>query len=74
MTNIALNQNARLTDALERELLNRAIDEHIRPQPAKHAFRALGAGISGFFGFVDEVGSLMATARRAARFYPGSNW
>lgn len=77
MTDLTLNQNARLTDSLERDLLRGAMES----QPDAHplaALKAAGAKIAHavavFFDFVEEVNDSMNRARAQSARYSGSQW
>ena len=46
-----INNTARLTDSLERELLAKAMEEQFRPHP----FRAVGRVVRGLVAFTSSV-------------------
>ena len=84
MTDLTLNQNARLTDALERDLLRNAMDSQQNAQPKAllkhagssivHTVRAVGDFIGGVADYVAEVNDAMNRARAASANYTGSQW
>ena len=49
-----INNTARLTDSLERELLAKAMEDQFRPHP----FRAVGKAVRGLVAFTNEVHSM----------------
>ncbi len=69
MTNIALN-NARLTDALERDILESTMNQ----QSAAHPFATIKRAVGAFFDFIDEVQETMNQARATSARYSGSQW
>jgi hypothetical protein len=69
MTNIALNQ-ARLTDALERNILEASMNQ----QSAVHPFAAIKRAVGAFFNFIDEVQETMNQARATSNRFSGSQW
>lgn len=77
MTHIALNQNLRLTDALERDILENTLNT----QPAAHpvnairrAARAVAHGIGAFFSFIEEVQDTMSRAQQQSGRFSGTQW
>jgi hypothetical protein len=77
MTNIALNQNLRLTDALERDILENTLNGQPAAQPiatAKRMARAVAHGVGAFFDFIEEVQDTMSRAQEQNRRYTGSQW
>ncbi|MFC4277269.1 hypothetical protein [Achromobacter aloeverae] len=69
MTNIALN-NARLTDALERDILEATMTQ----QTVAHPFAAIKRAVGAFFDFIDEVQETMNQARATSNRFSGSQW
>jgi len=77
MSELTLNQNARLTDALERDLLRGAMEsqQNVHPQAAlKQAGAAISRAIGAFADYVAEVNDAMNRARAASSHYAGSQW
>ncbi|CAM3930376.1 Phage protein [Bordetella tumbae] len=77
MTELTLNQNARLTDALERDLLRGAMEsqQNIQPQALlKQAGSAIARAVGAFADYVTEVHDAMNRARAASAHYTGSQW
>lgn len=77
MTNIALNQNARLTDALERDILEFTMSQQTVARPfvaIKRAARATARATGAFFNFIEEVQETMNQARAQSARYAGSQW
>ncbi|ANY14685.1 hypothetical protein [Bordetella pseudohinzii] len=77
MSDLTLNQNARMTDSLERDLLRGAMEEQSTPHPVaaiKRVAAGIGRGVAGFFSFVDEVNESMNRARAQSANYTGSQW
>ncbi|CAM3964399.1 hypothetical protein [Bordetella muralis] len=77
MTELTLNQNARLTDALERDLLRGAMEsqQNIQPQALlKQAGAAIARAAGAFADYVAEVHDAMNRARAASAHYTGSQW
>ncbi|WP_459616641.1 hypothetical protein [Bordetella sp. 2513F-2] len=77
MSDLTLSQNARLTDALERELLRGAMEKQsgLHPLAAlKSATRRTGRAIGNLFAFIDEVNESMNRARAQSAHYSGSQW
>jgi hypothetical protein len=77
MTNIALNQNLRLTDALERDILENTLNGQPAAHPivaAKRVARAVAHGFGAFFDFIEEVQDTMSRAQAENRRYTGSQW
>lgn len=77
MSELTLNHNARLTDAMERDLLRGAMESHSNIQPLvllKQAGSAIGRAIGAFSDYVVEVHDAMNRARAASARYAGSHW
>jgi hypothetical protein len=77
MTNIALNQNLRLTDALERDILENTLNGQPALHPvtaAKRVARAVVHGVGAFFNFIEEVQDTMSRAQQHNGRYTGSQW
>lgn len=77
MTTLTLNQNTRLTDALERDLLRGAMDSQQNAQPQvalKKAGAAIAHAVGSFADYVAEVFDAMNRARAASSHYTGSQW
>ncbi|QII87122.1 hypothetical protein G3T20_22000 [Bordetella hinzii] len=79
MSDLTLNQNARMTDSLERDLLRGAMEDQSALHPVAAIKRVaaglgLGRGVAGFFAFVDEVNESMNRARAQSANYTGSQW
>lgn len=77
MSELTLNHTARLTDALERDLLRGALENQPNAHPLlslKKASKALVAGIAAVFAFIDEVNESMNRARAASSRFSGSQW
>ena len=77
MTNIALNSNLRLTDALERDILENTLNTQPAAHPVnavKRAARAVAHGVGAFFNFIEEVQETMNQARAQSSRYSGSQW
>ena len=77
MSELTLNQNARLTDALERDLLRGAMENQPNAQPLallKQAGAAIARAVFAFADYVAEVHDAMNRARAASARYAGSQW
>ncbi|HYG45590.1 MAG TPA: hypothetical protein VEA17_21905 [Bordetella sp.] len=77
MSELTLNQNARLTDALERDLLRGAMESQPNAQPLvllKQAGSAIARAVGAFADYVTEVHDAMNRARAASARYAGSHW
>ncbi len=77
MSELTLNQNARLTDALERDLLRGAMENQPNAQPLallKQAGAAIAHAVVAFADYVAEVHDAMNRARAASARYAGSQW
>ncbi len=77
MTNIALNQNLRLTDALERDILENTLNMQPAAHPVnavKRAARAVAHGVGAFFNFIEEVQDTMSRAQQQTGRYTGMQW
>lgn len=74
MTKLTLNQNSRLTDALERDILESTLNERAPAKSIKRGVHAVGAAIGAFFSFLDEVHETMNQARAKSAYYAGSQW
>ncbi|KOF53867.1 MULTISPECIES: hypothetical protein [unclassified Achromobacter] len=77
MSELTLNHNARLTDALERDLLRGALERQPNAHPLtslKKAGHAVAGAIGSFFDFIDEVNESMNRARAASARFSGSQW
>lgn len=77
MTEMTLNQNARLTDALERDLLRGAMESQQNAHPTaalKQAGAAIAHAVRAFADYVAEVNDTMNRARAASAHYAGSQW
>ena len=73
MSELTLNHNSRLTDALERDLLRGAMEgqRNVQAQAVlKHNAHAAGA----FSSYVADVFDAMNRARAASSHYTGSQW
>ncbi|OZI66466.1 hypothetical protein [Bordetella genomosp. 11] len=77
MTHIALNQNLRLTDALERDILENTLNTQPAAHPVnaiKRAARAVAHGIGAFFSFIEEVQDTMSRAQQQSGRFSGTQW
>lgn len=77
MSDLTLNQNARMTDSLERDLLRGAMENQSPLHPAaavKNLAARIGRGVSALFNFVDEVHESMNRARAQSARFSGSQW
>ncbi|MFJ1299890.1 hypothetical protein ACILG0_07980 [Pseudomonadota bacterium AL_CKDN230030165-1A_HGKHYDSX7] len=77
MTDLSLNQNARLTDSLERDLLRGAMESQPNAHPVaamKTAGSKISRAIAAFSGFVADVNESMNRARAQSAHYSGSQW
>ena len=77
MSELTLNQNSRLTDALERDLLRGAMEsqQNVQPQALlKQAGAAIARAVGSFADYVAEVHDAMNRARAASAHYTGSQW
>jgi hypothetical protein len=77
MTGMTLNANARLTDALERDLLRNAMQTQKNANPhaaLKKAGNAVTRAVGAFASYVTEVHDAMNRARAASAHYTGSQW
>jgi hypothetical protein len=77
MTQLALDPSARLTDALERDILEKTLNEQTAAHPiavAKRAAVLVAAAFGNFFDFVDEVQETMNRARQQSARFSGSQW
>ena len=77
MSELTLNHTARLTDALERDLLRGALENQPNSHPLtnlKKAGQAIAAAVAGVFAFLDEVNESMNKARAASSRFSGSQW
>ncbi|MBO1113702.1 hypothetical protein [Bordetella petrii] len=77
MSELTLNTNARLTDALERDLLRGAMESQPNAQPLvllKQAGAAIARAVGAFADYVAEVHEAMNRARAASARYAGSQW
>lgn len=77
MSELTLNHNARLTDALERDLLRGAMESQQNAQPVamlKQAGAAVAHAARNFADYVAEVNAAMNRARAASAHYTGSQW
>lgn len=77
MTAMTLNQNYRLTDALERDLLRGAMERQQNVHPAamlKSAGTAIISAVRGLADYIAEVNAAMNRARIASTHYTGSQW
>jgi hypothetical protein len=77
MTNLALNQNFRLTDALERDILENTLNTQPAFHPVravKRAARAVAHGVGAFFSFIEEVQDTMSRAQQQSARITGYQW
>lgn len=77
MSHIALNQNLRLTDALERDILENTLNTQPTAHPihaVKRAARAVAHGIGAFFNFIEEVQDTMSRAQQQSGRFTGTQW
>ncbi|OZI29390.1 hypothetical protein CAL18_00270 [Bordetella genomosp. 7] len=77
MSELTLNSNARLTDALERDLLRGAMEAQSNAQPLvllKQAAGKIARAGRAFANYVAEVNDTMNRARAASAHYTGSQW
>ncbi|AZY50530.1 hypothetical protein ACLQ9F_07270 [Bordetella avium] len=77
MSHLILNQNARLTDALERDLLCGVMENQSSLPPLvdiKNVARRIRRSIGAVFAFVAEVNESMNRARAQSAWYSGSQW
>ncbi|MBJ7263837.1 MAG: hypothetical protein JHC61_08935 [Burkholderiaceae bacterium] len=72
MTTATLN-TARMTDALERDLLRSAMDNQ-QEFSLTAAFKRVVAALKSFVEFANEVSESMDEARRRSAFHAGSQW
>jgi hypothetical protein len=71
MTNFALNPNLRLTDALERDILENTLNAQSAAHPVaavKRAARAVANGVGAFFNFIEEVQDTVSRAQQNGRY------
>jgi len=69
--------NSRLTDSIERDLLNRALDAQntLRPVAAlKTASLAVINGVRGLIQFAADVSNAMDEARSRSARFSGAQW
>lgn len=77
MSELTLNSTARLTDALERDLLRGALENQPNSHPLtnlKKAGQTVIAAAASVFAFIDEVNESMNKARAASSRFSGSQW
>ncbi|MVW70519.1 MULTISPECIES: hypothetical protein [unclassified Bordetella] len=77
MTGMTLNANARLTDALERDLLREAMQTEKNTNllaMLKQAGTAVAGAVMAVVDYIDEVHDAMNRARAASAHYTGSQW
>ncbi|WP_429927977.1 hypothetical protein [Achromobacter xylosoxidans] len=77
MSELTLNHIARLTDALERDLLRGALENQPNSHPLtnlKKAGKSIAAAVAAVFAFIDEVNESMNKARAASSRFSGSQW
>ncbi|WP_144630162.1 hypothetical protein [Bordetella genomosp. 13] len=77
MSDLSLNTNSRLTDALERDLLRGAMENpsSLRAQNVlKSAVSGVARAIGNLFAFFDEVQETMNRARAQNARFTGSHW
>lgn len=77
MSELTLNHTARLTDALERDLLRGALENQPNSHPLtnlKKAGKSIAAVFAAVFAFIDEVNESMNKARAASSRFSGSQW
>ncbi|AOB29641.1 hypothetical protein AKI39_01530 [Bordetella sp. H567] len=77
MSHIALNQNLRLTDALERDILENTLNTQPAAHPlnaVKRAARAVAHGVGAFFNFIEEVQDTMSRAQQQSGRITGTHW
>lgn len=74
MTELTLNPNARLTDALERDLLRSAMDSQNNTHLLKQAGAAIVRAVRTFADYVVDIHDAMNRARAASAHYTGSQW
>ena len=77
MSHIALNQNLRLTDAIERDILENTLNTQPAVHPikaVKRAARAVAHGIGAFFNFIEEVQDTMSRAQQQSGRFSGTQW
>jgi hypothetical protein len=77
MTHLALNQNLRLTDALERDILENTLNAQTAAHPViavKRVARAVAHGVGAFFNFIEEVQDTMSRAQQHNGRYTGTQW
>ena len=74
MTELLMNPNARLTDALERDLLRTAMDSQANTHMLKHTGAAIARAVRTFSSYVVDTLDAMNRARAASAYYTGSQW
>lgn len=77
MSNLALNQNTRLTDALERDLLRGALNRQHTVHPTemmKRTYTTVASAVRSLANYIAEVDGAMQRARVASTHYTGSQW
>ena len=77
MTLLSVNQDAPLTDALERDLLIGSMDEQSNFRlgaSLKAAASAVARAMRAFFTFMDEVDETMNRAREESARYTRAHW
>ena len=77
MSELTLNHTARLTDALERDLLRGALENQPNSHPLtnlKEAGKSIAAAVAAVVAFIDEVNESMNKARAASSRFSGSQW
>lgn len=77
MAPIALNPNSRLTDALERAILENSMNQQTVARPFvafKRVTRAAARGVGALVTYVGEVQESMNKARAKSAHYSGSQW
>jgi hypothetical protein len=77
MSQLALDPSARLTDALERDILEKTLNAQPAAHPlvvVKRAAAVVAATFGNFFDFVEEVQETMNRARQQSARFSGSQW
>ena len=77
MSELTLNHTARLTDALERDLLRGALENQPNSHPLtnlKKPGNRMPPVPAAVFAFIDEVNESMNKARAASSRFSGSQW
>lgn len=77
MSQLVIDPAARLTDALERDILEKTLNQQSVARPvaaAKRAAVVVASAFGSFFDFVEEVQDTMNRARQQSARFSGSQW